>query len=406
MTNRLKHKILTFFAASFWSAVSFCLIQSAQALETTAPFALIMHTDTGRVLFEKQGREPFPPASMSKIVTAGVVMEMLDAGKLAPQTRFRISENAWRTGGAPAGNSTMFAELNSDVAVIDLLRGLIIQSGNDAAIALAEGVAGSESAFTALMQDYVERVGGKSSSFGNASGLPNDRQKMSAYDLAVVARDIQLNHPNYMPIFAEPDFTWNGIFQKNRNPLLGEVEGVTGMKTGYTDDSGYGLVATATRGSMRFIIVVGGLADIEERKEEAEKLVNWAFDSFISRTLMEKGSIAGQARIMDGSQRFVDLEVQTDIAPVMSITNTEKIWGRVFYQGPLKAPIEKGAQVGTLHVYAGNEKLEETPLFASHSVEKGDLVARAKSGFLELFYMALPRFDAVTEPDLSGGKSQ
>lgn len=365
----------------------------ASAQETTAPYAVLMHADSGRLIFAKNHNEPFPPASMSKIVTAAVVFEKLKAGEIQPQQTFEISEYAWRTGGAPAGGSTMFAELGSRISVMDLLRGLIIQSGNDAAIALAEGISGSVEAFSAEMEAYAERLGLSHSSFANPHGLPAEGHHMSAHDLALVARDIILNHPELYRLFAEEDFTWNGIFQRSRNPLLGEVGGVDGLKTGYTRESGYGLVASAKRGNIRLILVVGGLLDAEERKAEATRLLEWGFANFTARRLAPAGTMVAQARVIDGESLRVSLVLKNDLAPLMRADSNEKVWGRVFYDGPLRAPVEEGTEVGVIEVYAGNEKLAEEPVITGAPVARGSLYQRALAGLAEAFYGILPRVD-------------
>ena len=369
----------------------------AKAFETIAPYAVVMHVDTGRIVFAKQADIAFPPASMSKLVTAAVTFEKLQSGEIKPATLYKVSTNAWRTGGAPAGNSTMFAEVRSEISVENLLKGLIVQSGNDAAIALAEGISGTEADFTNEMSAYMTRLGSTTASFGNASGLPNDKQLMSATDLAKVGRDIWLNHPEQFKLFALPEFTWNNIRQTNRNPVLGTINGVNGMKTGFTDASGYGVVISAERGDVRFVMVLGGLPDVAARADEAERLVDWVFNSFTARLLLKQDSIVGQARVIDGDTRHVDLQTARDVAPIMAVTNMEKIHGRIFYQGPLNAPLSKGSEVAQLKVYAGTELIDQVPLLLAANVARGNLAQRAKSGAFEMMLGLLPSFSPEPE---------
>lgn len=371
-------------------------IAPSLALDTNAPYAIVIHAESGRIVFSKNHNEPFPPASMSKIVTAGVVFDKLKSGEISLDDEYRVSDFAWRTGGAPARGSTMFAAVRSNIRVEDLLRGLIIHSGNDSAIILAEGISGSVEAFTEEMAAYAQRAGAENSSFANAHGLHDDNHFMSAYDLAMVARHIILNHPEYYGLFAEESFTWNNIFQRNRNPLLGRLRGVDGLKTGFTSQSGFGLVTSAKRGDVRLIVVLGGLRDDRERADETEQLLEWAFASFTSRLLASGGAVVAEARVVDGETTKVPLVIEHNISPLMRRDSRERVWGRVFYDGPLRAPIAANTQVGMLHVYAGNEKLEEVPVFTAKDVARGDLYDRVIGGVVEMFYGLIPTVDLAS----------
>ena len=237
--------------------------------DTSAPYAVLVDHESGTVLFQKEADTPIEPASMAKLMTVAVVLDMIDRGALDLSDQFFISEHAWRTGGAPSGGSTMFAELGSQISVDDLLHSVIIQSGNDAAIALAEGIAGSEAAFAAIMNEFALDIGLESSHFTNASGLPDPDMRVTARDLANLARYIIREFPDYYPVFSVEQFTWNGINQSNRNGLLDLGIGVDGLKTGHTESAGYGIVVSTTEGGRRLVGVLHGMDSVNQRNEEA-----------------------------------------------------------------------------------------------------------------------------------------
>ncbi|MDO9061341.1 MAG: D-alanyl-D-alanine carboxypeptidase family protein, partial [Bradyrhizobium sp.] len=235
-----------------------------------APTAILIEASSGSVLFEKNADELRPPSSMMKLMTAEVVFNAIKKGEVKLNDEYRISENAWRRGGAPSGGSTMFAAIHSKVSVSDLLHGAIIQSGNDACMILAEGMAGNERTFaTEMMTRRAREIGLTKSTFGNSSGLPDPANKMTVRELARLARHIILTHPDFYKLFGEREFTWNKIRQQNRNPLLNALEGADGLKTGHTRDGGYGLVGSAVQDGLRLIVVVNGLEDAGDRASEA-----------------------------------------------------------------------------------------------------------------------------------------
>ncbi len=244
---------------------------AADKFETKAKHAILMDAETGTVLFQKAADEPTPPASMAKLMTTLVVFEALKSGQLTLDTEFMVSENAWRTGGATSGGSTMFAKLGSSIKVSDLLRGIIVQSGNDACIVVAEGMAGTESTFANLMNAEARKLQLEDSHFTNATGLPDPGQHVTVRDLATIARHIVYDFPQYYEIYSETEFTWNKIRQENRNPLLDATIGADGLKTGYTEELGYGLVGSAVRDGQRLILVMNGLASEKERAEEVSQ---------------------------------------------------------------------------------------------------------------------------------------
>src|SRR6185312_7036631 len=271
-----------------------------------APTAILIEATSGSVLFEKNADELRAPSSMMKLMTAEVVFHAIKHGDVKPTDEYRISENAWRRGGAPSGTSTMFAALNSKVSVDDLLHGALIQSGNDACIALAEGMAGNEHIFaTDFMTKRARELDLTQSTFANSNGLPDPGNKMTVRELAKLARYIILTYPDYYKLFGEKEFTWNKIKQPNRNPLLNSLEGADGLKTGYTKEGGYGMVGSAVQNGTRLIVVVNGLEDSEDRASEAKKMLEWGFRNFETRTLFAADQTLGYARVFGGETRSV-----------------------------------------------------------------------------------------------------
>jgi D-alanyl-D-alanine carboxypeptidase (penicillin-binding protein 5/6) len=358
----------------------------AQTFDTKAPYAILMDYDSGTVLFEKAADEKFPPASMAKLMTIELLLSELKQGRISETDEFTISENAWRRGGAPSGGSAMFAELNSRVPLRALLRGIMIQSGNDAAIAAAEGIAGSEPAFADLMTRRASKLGMKDSSFQNASGLHDPDQVVTARDLATLARHIIAEYPEHYPIFSEPEFTWNDITQRNRNPLLDDGIGVDGLKTGFITESGYGITASAKRNDQRLILVVAGLSSEGEREAEARKLLDWGFRAFQQVTAFEPGEIVGEASVYGGDIGRLPLEARGPIRILVARDSEQGLKARVVYEGPLIAPIEAGARVAALKVWDGDRLVQETPLYATRAVGVGPLHSRALDALGELLF--------------------
>ena len=273
-----------------------------------APTAILIEASSGSVLFEKNADELRAPSSMMKLVTAEVVFNALKKGEIKLTDEYRISENAWRKGGAPSGGSTMFAAIHSKVSVDDLLHGAIIQSGNDACIALAEGMAGNERTFAAdFMTKRARELGLTKSTFANSNGLPDPGNKMTVRELSKLARYIIQTYPDMYKLFGEKEFTWNKIRQQNRNPLLNALSGADGLKTGYTKEGGYGMVGSAVQNDTRLIVVVNGLEDSDDRATEAKKMLEWGFRNFETRTLFAADQPVGYARVFGGESRSVKL---------------------------------------------------------------------------------------------------
>jgi len=351
---------------------------------TEAPTAILIEATSGSVLFEKNADELRAPSSMMKLMTVEVVFHALAEGRLKLTDEFKVSENAWRKGGAPAGGSTMFAAIHSSVPVDDLLHGAIIQSGNDSCMVLAEGIAGGEKAFAEMMTKRAREIGLTQSTFGNSTGLPDPENKMSVRELALLARHLIHTYPEYYKLFGQPEFTWNKIRQQNRNPLLKSLEGADGLKTGYTKEGGYGLVGSAVQNGTRLIVAVNGLADKDDRASEAKKLLEWGFRNFETKTVFAANTPIGSAKVFGGSQRRVPLLTTEPVQVMVQKNGNDRLLARIVYSGPVRAPIEQGQRIGSVKVWRSGNLAVEAPLYAAEAVEKGSTMQRAFDGASEL----------------------
>jgi serine-type D-Ala-D-Ala carboxypeptidase (penicillin-binding protein 5/6) len=356
----------------------------AQRFETRAAQALLMDAETETMLFQHEADARMPPASMAKLMTAAVVFGALRSGRLSLDDEFQVSEDAWRRGGAPSGTSTMFAELGSSIKLSDLIRGMIIHSANDACIVIAEGLAGTEPTFAEMMNAEARKLGLTGSHFTNATGLPDPDQYVTARDLAKLANFLIHTYPEYYRIYGEPDFTWNKITQRNRNPLLEMNIGADGLKTGFTEESGYGLVGSAVRNGQRLIVVINGTKSAKERAEEARKLIDWGFGAFERTTLFAADEVVAEAKVYGGTQRSVGLVGKGAIELLLPRGSRDRLRGRIIYQGPVQAPVQEGQEIGMLSVTIGDDLTKETPLYAASSVGIGTVSQRALDGLEEL----------------------
>jgi serine-type D-Ala-D-Ala carboxypeptidase (penicillin-binding protein 5/6) len=356
-------------------------------IETKAKHALLMDADANLVLFEKDADALVPPASMSKLMTLAVVFRELKAGHITLETEFPVSEHAWRTGGAPSGSSAMFAPLNSKVTISDLIQGITVQSGNDAAIILAEGISGSEDAFAKEMTKYAREIGLTKSTFMNATGLPAEGHLMTARELGILARYLIYTYPEYYHFFGEPEFKYRDKFVfRNRNPLIGSDLGVDGLKTGFIEEAGYGLVASAKRGDQRLILVVNGLNTKQEREGEPRKLIEWGFKSFKPFRLFDQGQKVSDALVWGGTQHYVPLVGDGNINIILPATSSGKVSASVVYQGPIKAPIRKGDKVAVLRITsAESSATNDIPLYAGDDIDQSNFAMR---GLDSLFVLA------------------
>lgn len=360
--------------ALFFALIFFCGITLAKAEGNSAAFdtlarnAILLDAKSGFVFFEKDADSPIPPASMSKLVTQAIVFDMLKRGDLKLDQEIIVSADAVKRGGADGGSSTMFALPNSKVSVDNLIHGAIIQSANDACIALAESIAGTEPAFAQRMLSKAQELGLKNSTFANATGLPDPGQRMSVRDLATVARYIIQTYPENYKIYSEPQFTWSKITQQNRNPLLKDYAGADGMKTGYTKEAGYGLVGSAIRGDRRLIMVIAGLDSADKRKVEGQKLLDYGFSQFRSINLFDAGDVVSRVRVWGGEERWVNLVVPDVFRISLAPFEQDKAELRISYKAPLMAPIVAGENVGLLKVYVDGKVVAETRVQAATDV--------------------------------------
>ncbi|MBE0487481.1 MAG: D-alanyl-D-alanine carboxypeptidase [Halomonas sp.] len=331
----------------------------------------LMDADSGRVLVEHNADERLPPASLTKLMTAYLVERELDRGNITMNDMVRVSENAWRTGG-----SKMFIEVDTQVSIRDLLYGIIIASGNDASVAVAEHLAGGEVPFADLMNQHATRLGLHNTSFANATGLPHPEQYSSARDMALLSQYIINDYPEHYAIYAEKYFTFNDIRQPNRNRLLWRDPTVDGLKTGWTTEAGYGLVASAKRDDMRLISVVMGTSSEESRAQETQKLLSYGFRYFETVKLYDAGSVLNTSRVWGGESNELPVGIDSDVMMTVPRARNEELTARLDIQGDLAAPIEAGQRVGTLEVRLGEEVVGEQPLLALESVEEGGLVKK------------------------------
>jgi serine-type D-Ala-D-Ala carboxypeptidase (penicillin-binding protein 5/6) len=359
------------------------------SFETKAKHAILMDADANLVLFEKDADALVPPASMSKLMTLAIVFRELKAGRLKLEDQFKVSEHAWRTGGAPSGGSAMFAPLNTMITVSDLILGITVQSGNDAAIILAEGIAGTEDAFVKRMNDYAKELGLTKSHFVNSTGLPAEGHLMTARELAILAHHLIYTYPEYYPYFGQKEFKYRDKFVfHNRNPLVFEESlGVDGLKTGYIKEAGYGLVASAKRGDQRLILVVNGLESKQEREGEPRKLIEWGYKSFKPFRLFDQGEKVSDALVWGGTEHYVPLVGDGNINIILPATASGKVSASILYNGPIKAPIRKGDQVAVLRVTsAESSATNDIPLYAGDDIDQSNFAMRGLDSLLVLAF--------------------
>lgn len=364
----------------------------AQLFETRAKQAHMIDAETGTVLFTKDAKQPFPPASLAKLMTMEVVFNAIRSGRLKLDDTFIVSENAWRTGGAPSGGSTMFAELGSSIPLEDLIRGVIVQSANDGCIIIAEGMAGSEENFATLMTERAREIGLKTSVFKNSTGLPAEGQIVTAEELVFLAEHIWRTYPQFYKYYAEAEFTWNKIRQFNRNPLLKMGIGADGLKTGFTEESGYAIAGSVNRDGKRLFVALSGMASKKMRAEEARKILDWGMRAFERIPLYAADEIVGEAKVYGGEKSGVALKARRPISIFVPITNRDRLRARIVYQGPVIAPVEAGIEVGKLKVWIGDTLSQETTLYAAENVGTGPLHSRALDALEELMVGWLRQF--------------
>jgi D-alanyl-D-alanine carboxypeptidase (penicillin-binding protein 5/6) len=358
------------------------LARPAIGIETSAREVLLMDHDTGAILLEKNADLPMPPASMSKIMTVFMVFEALREGRINLDSTLPVSEKAWRMGG-----SKMFVEVGSEVRIEDLLRGVIVQSGNDACIVLAEGLAGSEEAFAELMTKRAKEIGMRDSSFANSTGWPDPNHRMSARDLAHLATLIIRDFPEYYGFFAEKEFVWSEIRQGNRNPMLYRNIGADGLKTGHTEEAGYGLTASAAQDGRRLTLVVTGLGSVKERATEATKLLTWGIRQFDNYALLTAGEEVAEASVWLGEASSVPLVTTEDVVVTLGRDARRDMKVSVSYDGPVPSPVTSGERIGQLTITApGMDEPKVVPLVAGADVPRLGPVGRILGSIKHLIF--------------------
>jgi serine-type D-Ala-D-Ala carboxypeptidase (penicillin-binding protein 5/6) len=358
----------------------------AAAIETLAQQAILVEVTTGEVLFEKNADAPMAPASMSKMMTVYMIFERLKNGGLSLEDTFPVSEDAWRRGGAKSGGSTMFLEPGKRAKVEDLIRGIIVQSGNDACIVVAEALASSEGAFAELMTGKGRELGLTATVFKNSNGWPDPEEVTTARDLARLAQRTIQDFPDYYHYYAETEFTYNGIRQINRNPLLYKEINADGLKTGHTEASGYGLTASALRDGRRLILVVNGLASKKDRSREPERLLAWGFREFNNYKLFDAGERVTVADVWLGEDAKVPLVIDKQLLITLPRSARPKMKVAVHFDNPVPAPIAKGATVATLTVTAPGREPIAVPLKAGGEVKRLGLFGRLVAAFKAIIW--------------------
>ncbi len=365
------------------------LAQASGEFVTRAKRAILMDADSGAILFQLNADELAPPASMSKLMTLEVLFRAMQQGRVKPTDEFLVSEHAWRTGGAPSGTSAMFVPINTRARVDELIQGIIVQSGNDASIAVAEALGGTEQGFARLMEEEARRLGLMRSTFRNATGLHDPEHLMTARELALLARHIIREYPEHYKIFAQREFAYRKHKFYNRNPLLGDTAlGVDGLKTGHTKEAGYGIVASAVSDGRRLIAVVMGLADEKERREEARRILEWGQRSFAKFTLFDADEEIGYARVWGGTRFYVPVTGKSGPLNVVlpRFPANQRLRAELVYNGPLKPPVRKGDEVARLRVTSSSNATTEVPLVAMEDVEPASVWRR---GLDSLVFLAL-----------------
>ena len=360
--------------------------QTTGGIDTEATHAMIVEVETGAVLLDKGADERIPPASMAKMMTIYTVFTMLKDGKAKLSDELPVSEEAWRTGG-----SKMFVPLGARVSIDDLLHGAIIQSGNDACVVLAQGLAGSVEAFVDLMNQKAKEIGLKDSHFTNVNGLPDPNEWMTPRDLVTLAIRTIKDFPQHYKLYSQMDFTFNNIKQGNRNPLLYKNMGADGLKTGHTDEAGYSLTASLVRGNRRIVMVLGGLPSMKARAEESERLADWAFREFNNYQLFAAGEKIDDAEVWLGNDARVPLTVTKDLVVTLSRQARKDMHVTLQYDSPIAAPVQKGETVGTIIVTAPDTPQQELLLVTAAAVPRMDAGGRIATlaGYLVWHKLAL-----------------
>ncbi|WP_018239847.1 D-alanyl-D-alanine carboxypeptidase family protein [Ensifer sp. BR816] len=359
------------------------------AFDTKAKQIYLIDAETGTALFARGEDDPIPPASLAKLMAMEVVFEALDKGELTPETIYTVSEHAWRTGGAPSGTATMFAAIKSQIRVGDLIQGATVHLANDACIVLAEGMAGNEAAFAERMTERARELGMPVATFKNATGLPDPGNRITMRELVTLSRHLREAHPNFYRLYAQPEFEWNKILQRNKNPLIAANVGVDGLATGFAEGFGFSLAASMQRGDRRVYLAMGGLESDKERTEESRRVLDWAMTNFEKRRIFADGETIGEASIYGGAASHVGLVAGGPVEVLLPVNNPERLTARIVYKWPLTAPVAAGQQVGVVKLWNGDKLIREVPVRTAESVGSGTLASRALDALQELLFFWL-----------------
>jgi len=383
-------RVLFLFAAVLFSLAPAFLGLKARAAETIvtrAPMAFLYEPSSGTILFAKAPDQTFVPGALVKVMTAATVFQALKDGDMKLEQLCKVSEHAWRTGGAPSGRgATMFAAIKSEISVEDLLKGLLVHNGNDAAIILAECLDGSEQAFAGRMTSLAEKIGMTNSRFANPTGYAENPSQTTVRDQARLAEYILESHADLYPMFAIPEFTWNKIFQRNKNPLLGEIRGLDGLGGGAESEDGYSGLGSVDRNGRRVIAAVAGLTSDKHRLQTLKEVIEGAWEYFTIKTIFTAGETVADGRVFGGTESSVPLISRDDVDVLLPRGTTLDYRIRVVYPGPISAPVEKGQPAGEIRVIGKDGIVYRAPLVTGAAVGNGTLVGRALDGLQELLF--------------------
>ncbi len=370
--------------AAFWMLVQPGAAQPSTAFQTGATEAILIDADTGAVLFEKNADKLFFPASMSKIMTLEILFKKLKSGEISLQTEFPVSLYAWKTGGAPSRTTSMFIPLNQTATVGDLIQGITVQNANDACIAVAEGLAGTDDAFGQMMTEEARAIGLEKSTFGNSTGLPNPANLMTARELAKLSLYVIAHYPDYYHYFAQKEFKYRSFNFKNINPLLNASIPADGLKLGFAEGVGYGATASAVKDGRRLVAVMNGFASDRERREETLKFLSWGFVNFKTYKVFDKNEVVGEARVWGGQKWGVPLITKSEVKIMLPVTAKDlRIRAKIAYLGPLKPPVKEGTQVAEVEITSeGTGTSNSAPLYAATNLEAGGIVSKGVDSIL------------------------
>lgn len=362
------------------------LAHAVESIVTKAPKAFLLEPESGTVLYSKAPDEPFTPGSLVKVMTAATIFQLLKDGEAQPDQLCNVSEHAWRTGGAPSRRSTMFAAIKSDIAIEDLLKGLLVHNANDAAIVLAECIDGSEEAFAQRMTELAASLGMTASTFSNPTGYDDAPNKTTVRDQARLAEFIVEEHPALYDLFSIPEFTWNKIFQRNKNPLLGEIRNLDGLGGGNHPEDGFSGLASVDRNGRRIIAAVAGLNSDKHRLQSLNEVIGGAWEFYAIKTIYPAGEKIADGRVYGGVEGTVPLVAKADVDVLLARGGSLDYRLRVVYDGPLSAPVTKGMPAGELRVIGKEGVVYRAPLVTGADVPEGTLMNRAMDGLQELLF--------------------